>query len=287
MAGKSFPLPNRRSRIWASASPVLAPAADGKAHRTQGTARFIESAGETSNGFPQHAGTLEPGSGVATPLMNTGRTGTLSTHRAGTPAAGRTRGPPAYSKNGKIDPALHDGMRTGLRQLQGTGSSPAALPKSPIAVAPTLNRTVASRHRKSRCSDLAQTHHQFRGESRNTLAGAGNHAMTSSSTSCAGSTYPTSGEWENSEDKRAYQATFSTETSASGGSASSPTPVYSGSCPGFAECGGGNKAIRAHHHQRSIVLRDQLRRRPCVSPTRSTPSWLSVRYEFALPAPPE
>ena len=69
----------------------------------------------------------------------------------------------------------------------------------------------------------------------------------------------------------AYQATFSTETSASGGSASSPTPVYSGS--GLRN-GVRNKAIRAHHHQRSIVARTAMQA-TCVAHARSTPSWLS------------
>lgn len=60
----------------------------------------------------------KPGSGVATPLMNTGRTGDLIQ-----PAEQELQwlGEPVVHlhtvRNGKIDPALHDGMRTGLRQL--------------------------------------------------------------------------------------------------------------------------------------------------------------------------
>ncbi len=229
----------------------------------------------------------KPGSGVATPLMNTGKLAPYPAHRAGTPAAGRTRGHLHTVRNGKIDPALHDGMRTASASSTGTGSSPAALPKSPMPSLQRLNRTVASRHRKSRCVIWRKQHHQFRGESRNTLAGLAITPLTSSSTSCAGSTYPTAASGKDSEDKRAYQATFSTKRRHQGGSASSPTPVYSGSCQGLRNGGGGNKAIRAHHHQQALCCANQLRRRPCVSPTRSRRRGYPVRYEFALPAPPE
>ena len=94
----------------------------GKPTGTQEQHAFIESAGETSNGFTQHAGTLETGQR---------RGDTVDEHRQNwhliQPAEQELQwlGEPVVHlhtvRNGKIDPALHDGMRTGLRQLHRHG----------------------------------------------------------------------------------------------------------------------------------------------------------------------
>ncbi|GHL35987.1 hypothetical protein ECZU27_11530 [Escherichia coli] len=110
----------------------------GKPTGTQEQHAFIESAGETSNGFTQHAGTLETGQR---------RGDTVDEHRQNwhliqpTEQELQRLGEPVVHlhtvRNGKIDPLFMTACAQASASSTGTGSSPAALPKSPIAVAPT------------------------------------------------------------------------------------------------------------------------------------------------------
>ncbi len=228
----------------------------------------------------------KPGNGVATPLMTQAEPAPYPAHRAGTPAAGRPVVHLHTVRNGKIDSALHDGCAQASASSTGTGSSPAALPNHQLPSLQRLNRTVASRHRKAVVVIWRKQHHQFRGESRNTSRALAITPLTSSSTSCAGSNIPPAASGKDSEDKRAYQATFRQKRRHQGGSASLPTPVYSRITQSLRNGGGGNKAIRAHPTSEALCCANQLRRRPCVSPRVVRRRGYPVRYEFALPAPP-
>src|SRR5699024_8923881 len=132
-------------------------------------------------------------------------------------------------------------------------------------------------------------HHQFRGESRNTLAGAGNHAIDLieyllrrvdiSHQRRVGKTVKISVH---------IRLPFRQKRRHQGGSASSPTPVYSGSCPGFAEWrwrqhSDPSASPPAKHCVARTSYAGDLAYPPRVVRRRGYP----VRYEFALPAPPE